>query len=517
MRKRTSPKKSQQPLRIYLAATVILLVGVAATFTDYESYTSLYDADYVGSAVCGECHVIIYDRWLGSPHAKMTRRPTLASVVGDFDDGSWAVPVAARESEFDDLPAIRTYQEDGAYYMALRRPESDEYVPFKIEYVIGYQYRQTYLTRERGGVLRRLPLQWSVQLQDFFPYWNLQEGSLPTVTDLWAQMTSLNSAWNLFCARCHTTHLEILFKDANHTQATTQWTDAGIACEACHGPGSHHVNYFEGNYVNRVVAFINGRLRQQPVAYIATGQKLTRGEDLSICARCHGPDISMTTTEIYRVYEPGYSEEGRINDLSPYFKQFPLEPGRDAPTVEVWDDGDPRGIAMVFRSFVESTCYEQAEVRCYDCHDPHNNKQPAVPGILEPSEASNQYCLGCHGDLAGQITEHTHHEPETAGWYCYDCHLPREIENIVTGVQRLTRSHTMSSIPDPQDSQAFGQENAPNACNECHTGQTPAWAVEQMQAWWGPDSVQRQLLSEHDLETAVSLTIPVPQKASSSP
>ena len=56
-----------------------------------------------------------------------------------------------------------------------------------------------------GGVLRRLPLQWSTSRNEFFPYWNYQEKSEPSVADLWAQMTVLNSAWNLFCARCHTT------------------------------------------------------------------------------------------------------------------------------------------------------------------------------------------------------------------------------------------------------------------------------------------------------------------------
>ena len=70
-----------------------------------------------------------------------------------------------------------------------------------------------------------------------------------------------NSAWNLFCARCHTTHLEINDKDERHTRAETQWVDEGIACESCHGPGSLHVNYFEHNYVNRVAAFVNSNVR----------------------------------------------------------------------------------------------------------------------------------------------------------------------------------------------------------------------------------------------------------------
>ena len=478
------------PWHYFFIGMLVLLVTAVFSLTTYESYASLYDADYVGKDVCAECHTIMYDRWQQSPHANMTHQPSADTVVGNFNNGLWYLPPEAQQHAFDDqLPAMQTFTDGADFYMALRRPGTAEFVPFKIAYVIGYQYRQTYLTLEEGGVLRRLPLQWSTERQDFFPYWNLQENSLPTLEDLWLQMTSLNSAWNLFCARCHTTNLDIIARDPNHTVAVTQWTDEGIACESCHGPGSHHTNYFSSNYVNRVVAFTNSQLRGEPVAYIVNPRKVDKGESMSVCARCHGPDITIATTEIYRQYEPGYSAEGRINDLSPYFQQLPLEPGRTAPTVEVWADGSPRGIAMIFRSFVESECYTHSEPRCFDCHDPHNNGQPRVPGILEPSDVSNRYCLSCHVELTEQIAEHTRHEVGESGSYCYDCHMPNQIESIVSGVRRFTRSHWMSYIPDPQNSVTFGLANAPNACNECHTDESPEWAVETMVEWYGPQSV----------------------------
>lgn len=461
------------------------LLLVAFVFSiEYESFTSLYDADYVGSEACGECHDIIYAEWEVSPHANMARPAGPETVVGDFDDGSWTLPEDAQVLPADDLPAAKMVHEGDTYYMALRHPETGDYVSFEIAYVIGYQYRQTYLTREEGGVLRRMPLQWSVERGEYFPYWNYQEKSTPSVADLWAQMTTLNSAWNLFCARCHTTHLVIEAKDAGHTFADTHWVDDGIACEACHGPGSHHVNYYEHNYINRLVAFVNGQIRNQPTAYIANPPKLSKGQDLSTCARCHGPDIGMITTEVYRVYEPGYSKEGRINDLSDYFKQFPLEHGRDAPTVEVWADGTPKGIGMLFRSFIESACYAAAEVRCYDCHNPHSNKSEAEPGILSPSETSNNYCLDCHTELRNQIAEHTGHEPGTEGSYCYDCHMPRRIQNLVTGVENWTRTHTMSYIPRPELTIEHGADGSPNACNDCHSDESPEWALAWMQTWW---------------------------------
>lgn len=469
-----------------VGAGMVALALLLLLATEYESYASLYDAAYVGSEECGSCHKITYRQWQESPHAKMTRRPSSESVVGDFNDGSWTLPAAARHTAADERPAAHMYQLGEDYYIALRQPGGADYVPFKIEYVIGYQYRQTYLTREGGGVLRRLPLQWSVERQEFFPYWNEQEQSEPSVADLWAQMQTLNSAWNLFCARCHTTNLEIVGQDAQHTFAQTHWTDDGIACEACHGPGSQHVNYFSGNYINRVVAFMNSNVRGEPVAYIANAPKMSKGEDLSVCARCHGSDITLGSTDIYRIYEPGYSRQGRINDLSHLFQSVPLQPGRTAFTVEVWPDGRPKGIGTLFRSFIESVEYQQADVRCYDCHQAHNNKLPTEPGILEPSMASNNYCLGCHIELTDQIAAHSFHEEGQPGSFCYDCHMPRNIFNLVTGVPHFTRTHDMSSIPDPAMTEQFGgQENSPNACNECHDDRSSAWAVSFVETWWG--------------------------------
>ncbi|GAB4185264.1 MAG: hypothetical protein Tsb002_08870 [Wenzhouxiangellaceae bacterium] len=468
--------------RWFYPSLLIVAVGLYA-WAVYEPPPGQFDSEYIGSGECKACHTQIYPLWKRSPHANIARRATSDSVIGQFDNHQWFLPENVRRSTLDNKPAARMYQQDGDYYMALRQPDSAAYTPFKIEYVIGYQYRQTYLTRETGGVLRRLPLQWSPLRNEFFPYWNEQEKSPPSSTDLWAQMRTQNSAWNLFCARCHTTHLEILDKDVYHTRADTRWVEEGIACEACHGPGSNHRDYFASNYVNRIIAFLDSKLRDEPVAYMVNARKLDKGQATSVCGRCHGADIFAQNQDLYRLYEPGRSREGRINDLSDYYRQAPLTPGRDTPTVEVWDDGEPKGIGMLFRSFVESSCFQQAEVRCYDCHNPHDNKMPTEVGILKPSEISNQYCLKCHQALATKVAEHTRHTPGESGSYCYDCHMPKTIFKLASGVEQYARTHKMSTIPNPLQTLRHGMEGSPNACNQCHSNRDPAWSLSIMQQW----------------------------------
>lgn len=480
---------------------VALLGGIALAWTYWraELFHARYDADYVGSPACADCHSIVHGQWRDSPHANMIRPPGPDSVIGDFANAEFHLPGDSPDPLAGE-PVARAYTRDGDYYMALLHPEEDRFVEFPIELVVGYQYRQEYLTREPGGVLRRLPLQWSTATGSYFPYWNVQENTPQTLPDLWRQMTSLNSAWNLFCARCHTTNLEIEARDAWHTVARTNWTENGIACEACHGPGSLHVEYMRSSAVNRIAMWVQNHIQGRPVAYIASAAKLDKGQALSVCGRCHGADIFTSNQDIYRQFEPGYSRSGRINDLSEYFTQVPLTPGRMAPTVEVWLSGRPRGIGMLFRSFIESDCHRQSEVRCTDCHDPHANKRPATAGILHASAASDAYCTACHQDLARAVRAHTRHEPGEPGSFCYDCHMPWHITKLNRGVWERTRTHDMSSVPNPQDSVRFGLENAPNACSDCHSEQGPAWAVETMERWWPGSTTVRPVPEPHPAE-----------------
>ena len=466
-------------------AAIVFVLGAALFVWFVEPFSPRFDASYVGSSECGKCHTGIYAKWKTSPHALMTRRPTEESVVGDFDNGQWSLPEYARQKPGDDQPVARMFKQNDKHYMALRHPTEDRFIPFEIAYVIGFQHRQVYLTQERGGVLRRLPLQWSVPRGEFFSYWNMQENSRPSVNDLWSQMQTTNSAWNLFCARCHTTNLDIRSKNRSHTEAKTEWLEPGIACEACHGPGSLHIEYFRTNYANRIASFLKGNLQGERAAYIASAAKLDKGPAMSVCARCHGSDILLSTTDIFRTYEPGFSRSGRTNDLSQYFKQTPLTPGRTSPTTEVYLDGRPKGIGMLFRSLIESECYDKAQVRCQNCHDQHDNHQPAKTGLLKPSSQSDDYCLGCHAELRSRRHEHVRHADDTPGSHCYDCHMPKTILNITAGTESLTRTHQMSSVPRPQDTLRYGNKGSPNACNQCHDDKTAAWSLKIMQQWYG--------------------------------
>ncbi len=463
---------------------LLLLLAVGGIYFFREPAPTVFHADFVGSQVCGDCHWINYDAWKISPHHNIARKPAKDSVVGDFSPGKYFFPQQNVEEE---LPAAQMYERQGEYFMSLRDVGKDSYSEFKIAKVIGYQYRQTYLTQEDGGVLRRLPIQWSVPRQAFFAYWNEQEQSPQSVHDLWEQMKPLNSAWNLYCARCHTTNLQEKSKHPYHTEADVERTEIGVGCEVCHGPGSKHVDYMNGHPINRLASWLDQNLLNKTAPFIINAANQTQGFALSVCARCHGADIFRKRQALYRNYKPGFDAEGNLNDLSPYFAEAPLVPGRTHPTIEVWPDGRPKGLGTLFRSFADSSHYQATDMRCYTCHDPHNNKKPASTGLLRPTAESNEFCLSCHAPVAENLQAHTNHQAGTKGSFCYDCHMPKNLLNQVAGVPHFVRSHNMGSIPNPVLSKKMGDENSPNACMECHADQGNDWAATQLRAW-GMDS-----------------------------
>ncbi|MEZ5472752.1 MAG: multiheme c-type cytochrome [Marinicella sp.] len=469
-------------MKIFAYFMVFLSLTVAGILSFRDPALEVFHADFIGSQVCGECHWVNYDAWKISPHHNIARQPSKESVVGDFSEGHYYFPQQDLEDKQQQPPA-KMYERDGAYFMALQNQDEDNYTEFKIDKVIGYQYRQTYLTQEEGGVLRRLPIQWSVPRQSFFAYWNEQEQSPQSVDDLWAQMKPQNSAWNLYCARCHTTNLQEHSKDSAHTVANVEWTEIGVGCEVCHGPGNKHVDYMKGHPVNRLASWFDQQLFGKTAPYIINAANQQQGFALSVCARCHGADIYRKRQPLYRNYQPGFDQSGKLNDLSPYFAEAPLTPGRTHPTIEVWPDGRPKGLGTLFRSFADSQHYQETDMRCYTCHDPHNNKKPASTGLLRPTEQSNQFCLNCHQELAQKPEQHTHHTTGKKGSYCYDCHMPKNLLNQVAGVPHFVRSHNMGSIPNPLLSKKLGIENSPNACQECHQNQSVDWSIEQLKAW----------------------------------
>jgi predicted CXXCH cytochrome family protein len=146
-------------------------------------------------------------------------------------------------------------------------------------------------------------------------------------------------------------------------------------------------------------------------------------------------------------------------------------------------DGQILDEVYVYGSFLQSKMYESG-VTCANCHEPHT-AQLRVEG--------NALCTQCHS-LAGNSEfpslslkeyddpSHHFHPADSDGAQCKNCHMIERDYMVVDG----RRDHSFR-IPRPD---LWRTTRAPDACTDCHSDQSPAWAAEAIERWY-PDSQNR--------------------------
>ena len=206
-----------------------LLLGLAATALltsvvyGQRGPSPAEPPDYVGSESCRTCHEAEYTTWRKNLHVQMTKPVADARMVGDFRPGT-ELRHQAR--------AYTMESRDGRYFIWVARngrpPER-----FEVQYTLGARRFQGYLSTLPDGRIYVLPVFWHQETQRWIDY----EGSRRFPPD---SSHDFRQIWNVTCVNCHATNLVRNF-DATKNQFATTWTEMGIGCEACHGPGRAHI------------------------------------------------------------------------------------------------------------------------------------------------------------------------------------------------------------------------------------------------------------------------------------
>jgi hypothetical protein len=189
------------------------------------------------------------------------------------------------------------------------------------------------------------------------------------------------------CFGCHTVH------------ATTQaglnplHAEAGIGCEACHGPGLQHVNRMGG-----MPAAQNGPAHesQSSTAAIFNPAKLSPADSIDFCGACHRTFADANASA-------GFATSNAVVRFQPYRLE-------------------------------ESKCWratQDARLTCIGCHDPH---QP----LNRNSDSYDKQCIQCHTaahkDIASLKDAAVIKQPATAHAVaaspkitsgCVRCHMPK--------------------------------------------------------------------------------------------
>ncbi len=399
---------------------------------------------FVGSVECRDCHNREYDSWEGSHHDLAMDVANETSVLGDFNDAEFTLHGVTS----------RFYKKDGKYFVFTNGP-GGEMGEFEITHTFGWYPLQQYLIPFPGGRLQTLHIAWDSRDNKWYRV--PPEG--PIEPDDWMYWTNAAQNWNGMCAQCHSTNLEKNYDPETDSYNTT-WSDIDVGCEACHGPGSRHVDWAEMSEMARPQAS-NFELAAQT-------SNIGSRELVELCAPCHSRrgamgDYEHTETDLLDNFLPSLLTE----DI--YFA-----------------DGQILEEVYVYGSFTQSKMYRH-DVRCSDCHDVHS---------IELIKEGNALCLQCHRAAQYDTAEHHFHKQENdagepirsaqgevlfevgTGALCVECHMPGR---YYMGVDY--RPDHSFRIPDPALDAAIG---APDACLRCHVDQDSQWSQETVSEWYGP-------------------------------
>jgi len=401
------------------------------------------DNGNVGAAACAKCHAVINHQWAGSLHGKMMRRATTESVEGDFSRGK----VALHGSSYV------VQHRDGKYYVT-ESELNNKATEHLIDYTLGSKRIQHYLTTLPDGRVLILPTTWDNIAKKWVHVGDVQNPEEDASGPI--------QVWNKSCYSCHVSQADKNF-DAQQLRYQTTWQDLGINCESCHGPGREHVAAESGKNSSK------GQSSGDANHAIINPAHLDAARSTMICAQCHS---------FRDVYVDGFKAGANFYDFFLPVMEYRL-PASENPAY--WADGRPRWLSNEAIALWQSQCFLKGGATCTSCHtNPH---QVDVDRNAALHTGSNALCTSCHKAIAANVSAHTHHQRNTSGSSCVECHMPP----TVVGIDGQFRDHSMS-VPVPENT--IGHD-IPNACNLCHKDKDAEWALQQVKAWYGDGSRQK--------------------------
>jgi tetratricopeptide (TPR) repeat protein/Zn finger protein HypA/HybF involved in hydrogenase expression len=367
-------------------------------------------ASYVGRNTCAECHQPEFKAWTGSHHDEAMQEATPQTVLGNFKDQT-----------LEHFGVVtKMFERDGKYWVSTQNADgkSEDY---PIKYTFGVVPLQQYLVEFPGGRLQVLPVCWDTDKNRWF-HLHPDEPIAPGDALHW---TSWPQTWNHMCAECHSTNLQRNYDPTTNSYKTT-YSEIDVSCEACHGPGSIHVELAKKNSL-----FWDRRYGKGLQVNLKDTNNRTQ---IDTCGQCHSRSAMIAAG-----MEPG-------------------KPLADHKFVHLLDgnlyhhDGQIQDEVFEHGSFLQSKMFRK-NIKCTDCHDPHTAKL---------KNTGNQTCTSCHAHSPGKYDTplHHHHPVGSSGALCVNCHMPQQTYMVV----HARRDHSLR-IPRPDLTVKIG---TPNACNQCH-------------------------------------------------
>ena len=462
--------------RLIAAAALVLTLTVVLRATEApapaqapspkpQARAEQTSSEYLGSQSCARCHDVEHTQWKNSLHIKMTKPVAEATIVGDFRDGT----------KFADHDRSYTFgTKNGKPFVSVSfggRPAET----FSVDYTLGAKRYQGYLSTLPEGRIYVLPVFWHVATRRWVDW--------KEITPIPDGAHDIRQIWNQNCFNCHGTNI-VQGYDINSAKYKSTWTEMGIGCEACHGPGRQHVALMEEWEKNPAAKpkYDNSSKNRQlsDIIKIFSTRSSEPRRVFDTCSYCHGNKNNVFV---------GFKGGDNYADYAlPFLISEPL-PEHDFQG-EFWPDGRPNRFNRP-QALTLSGCFKAGQVTCTSCHVAHGSRNEfSLKVNINQGRNGDALCTQCHGttrpqapsskptSLTGAALEaHTFHKADSAGSRCINCHM----SDVNWRLLIRRRDHTFQP-PVPENTAQFG---IPNACTTCHDDRSPEWAAKQMDEWWG--------------------------------
>lgn len=419
----------------------LLVTAPWSLASSMASQSDLTGATYVDSKVCSRCHKGEHLLWSRSLHSKMIQKFSPEIALGNFDNQT-----------LEHMGWRFTMFKKNRDYFIREVPPNDSETLYKVDYTLGSKRIQHYLSTRSDGSIRVTFPTWDVATGQWIHGSEIVRGAHNSTGELVVLPIQI---WNKYCWNCHTSQEEEGF-DINTDTYKTTFTETGINCDMCHGPGSLHVQRMDANPKDKVMAIVNPA-------------KLPPRERMVDCLQCH--------TRRVMIKKGFHVGQNYYDYYMPKLVELTVQRPSDPP---VWADRHRR-FANETLLLWQTKCFLKGNATCFFCHDPHN------VNIAEDKRYQNTdvLCLQCHREYRRDkvVSRHTRHSLKGKGSRCVECHMLLITEKNIKLLQNAhIRDHNISSIPIPENTL---KHNIPNACsNVCHADKNLEWVVEWMDKWY---------------------------------
>jgi len=364
------------------------------------SSTVQFDA-FSGTEKCMSCHKDLYQSHLATAHFRTSAPASEKTILGSFQQGT-------NEFVFSEHTRVRMEKRDSGFYQ-VAYVDGAEKVARRFDIVVGSGAKGQTSIYWHDGHLYQLPITYFSPARE----WSNSPG--------FPMKATFNRAVTVRCLECHTSFVQSTAGVGGQPDSfDSSRIVYGVSCEKCHGPGARHVDYHQSHPEEKTAQFI-----------VNTG-RLSRQQQLDLCALCHGGRLEKTTPSFTFIAGDTLSNYFKVDSTSPDPNEIDLH-------------GNQYGLLRASKCFRNSQA-----LTCSSCHDSHKNErgQEAV---------FSQRCRQCHGGAHATAASCPMKARIGASINsnCIDCHMPakpsKAIAVFLPGANQplaaLIHSHYISVYP----------------------------------------------------------------------